>query len=30
MANRWETMEAVTMETVIVLGSKIIADGDWN
>ena len=23
-----ETMEAVTMETVIVLGSKIIADGD--
>ena len=28
MANRWETMEAVTMETVIFLGSKITADGN--
>ena len=30
MANRRETMERVAMETVILLGSKIIADGDWH
>ena len=28
MANRWETMETVTVTDFIFLGSKITADGD--